>query len=124
MQYATGNQDDDSAATARFFRGSIEIFGNFYKKEEISAILVPLPHTRQRMYHTGEIILVAFTYAPSEFFPCDGRILSISSYTALYSLVGSTYGGDGRTTFALPLLTAPTGLRYLICNLGDYPERP
>jgi microcystin-dependent protein len=50
----------------------------------------------------GEIRLVAFTFAPRGWAFCAGQLLSISQNTALFSLLGTTYGGDGRTTFALP----------------------
>lgn len=52
--------------------------------------------------YTGQIILFAGDYAPRDWVPCDGRTLSIQEYPALYSLVTTTYGGDGRTTFAVP----------------------
>lgn len=50
----------------------------------------------------GEIRLVGFNYAPQGWAFCNGQILSIAQNTALFSLLGTTYGGDGRTTFALP----------------------
>ncbi len=50
----------------------------------------------------GQIIMVGFNYAPRGWAMCDGRLLPISQNQALFSLLGTTYGGDGRTTFALP----------------------
>ncbi len=50
----------------------------------------------------GEIIPVAFDFAPRGWFQCNGALLSIAQNQALFSLLGTTYGGDGRTTFALP----------------------
>ncbi len=50
----------------------------------------------------GEIIMFAGNFAPRGWALCDGQLLPISSYTALFSILGTTYGGDGRTTFALP----------------------
>lgn len=50
----------------------------------------------------GEISYVAFNYAPNDWLPCDGQVLPISQYNALFSLIGTTYGGNGTTTFALP----------------------
>jgi microcystin-dependent protein len=50
----------------------------------------------------GEIRMVAFNYAPPGWFLCQGQTLSISSYSALYSILGTTYGGDGKSTFCLP----------------------
>jgi microcystin-dependent protein len=50
----------------------------------------------------GQIILVPYNFAPRGFAFCQGQILSISQNTALFSLLGTTYGGNGQTTFALP----------------------
>ena len=50
----------------------------------------------------GEITLFAGNFAPRNWAFCNGQLLSISSNTALFSLLGTTYGGDGRTVFALP----------------------
>lgn len=52
--------------------------------------------------YIGEISYVTFNYAPRNWFACDGQMISISQNPALYSLIGTTYGGDGRSTFALP----------------------
>ena len=52
----------------------------------------------------GEIILAAFNFAPRGYARCDGQLLPISQNTALFSLLGTTYGGDGKSTFALPSL--------------------
>ena len=56
----------------------------------------------------GEVRLVGFNFAPRGWAFCDGQILAIQSYTALFSLLGTTYGGDGRTTFGLPDLRGRT----------------
>jgi microcystin-dependent protein len=50
----------------------------------------------------GEIKIVAFNFAPKFWATCDGQILAIASNTALFSLLGTQYGGNGQTTFALP----------------------
>jgi len=55
----------------------------------------------QDMY-IGQMMLVPYTFCPRYWLPADGSILSISQNSALYSLLGTTYGGDGQTTFALP----------------------
>src|SRR5271155_4717230 len=52
----------------------------------------------------GEIRIVPFSFAPTEWAFCNGQLLPISQNTALFSLLGTTYGGDGRTNFALPNL--------------------
>ncbi len=50
----------------------------------------------------GEIHMVGFNFPPRGYAECNGAILPISQNQSLYSLLGTTYGGDGRTTFALP----------------------
>jgi microcystin-dependent protein len=50
----------------------------------------------------GEIRWVAFDFAPKGWAKCDGQILAISQNTALFALLGTTYGGNGQSTFALP----------------------
>lgn len=50
----------------------------------------------------GQIIAVGFNFAPIGWAPCDGRTLAISEYQVLYTLIGTTYGGNGTTTFNLP----------------------
>jgi len=52
--------------------------------------------------YTGEIRMFAGNFAPRQWAYCDGQLLAISQNNALFSLLGTTYGGDGRTTFALP----------------------
>lgn len=71
----------------------------------------------------GDVILTAGKTAPMGTVPADGQLLSIASNTALFSLLGSRYGGDGKTTFALPNLkkAAPNGLTYSICQFGIFP---
>ena len=50
----------------------------------------------------GEIMMVGFNFAPRGWATCDGQLLPIAQNSALFSLLGTTYGGDGRTTFGLP----------------------
>jgi microcystin-dependent protein len=50
----------------------------------------------------GQIMMVGYTFCPRGWTEADGQLLPISSNSALFSLYGTTYGGDGRTTFALP----------------------
>lgn len=50
----------------------------------------------------GELRVVPFNFAPNGWAVCEGQLLSIAQNTALFSLLGTNYGGDGRTTFGLP----------------------
>lgn len=52
--------------------------------------------------YLGSINIFAFGFAPNGYVPCNGQLLSISQYQALFSLIGTNYGGNGITTFALP----------------------
>ncbi len=71
----------------------------------------------------GEIMLTAGSVANG--MPASGQILPISQWQALFSLLGTKYGGNGTSTFALPDLraVAPNGLTYSICIYGLYPSR-
>src|SRR5580692_7133118 len=54
--------------------------------------------------YLGEVRIFGFNFAPIGWATCDGQILSISQNTALFSLLGTYYGGNGTSTFALPNL--------------------
>ena len=71
----------------------------------------------------GTVILSAGLVGPG--IPANGQLLSIQNNTALFALIGSTYGGDGTTTFALPDLRSvtPDDMTYYLCDLGVYPVR-
>lgn len=80
----------------------------------------------------GEIRLFAGSFEPRYWAFCKGQKLSISGNEALFSIIGTKYGGDGRTTFALPKIAPLLGadsrtpyddLNYIICLQGIYPSR-
>lgn len=50
----------------------------------------------------GEIMMFGGNYAPIGWMPCDGRLLPIAVYDSLFTILGTTYGGDGESTFGLP----------------------
>jgi microcystin-dependent protein len=54
--------------------------------------------------YVGEIYMMGCNFAPTGFALCDGQLLPISEYSTVFNLIGTTYGGDGVTTFALPNL--------------------
>lgn len=60
----------------------------------------------------GQIQAFGFNFAPRGWAKCDGQLLPISQYSALFSLLGTIYGGDGRTTFALPDLRGRSPIHY------------
>jgi microcystin-dependent protein len=77
----------------------------------------------------GEVQIVGFTFCPRGFAQMNGQLLPINQNTALFSLLGTTYGGNGQTTFALPTARpafTATGapLLYCIALQGIFPSRP
>jgi microcystin-dependent protein len=80
--------------------------------------------------YMGTIMLFAFSYAPDDeqgWTTCEGQILTITQYQALYSIIGTVYGGDGVKTFALPNLRGAEPLpnmKFYIATKGLYPPRP
>jgi microcystin-dependent protein len=78
----------------------------------------------------GEIHLMSFNFAPKGWALCRGQTLNISQNQALFSLLGTQFGGDGVTTFALPNLEAAElqmdpvyGVHYYIALQGVFPSR-
>ncbi|MGP0049208.1 MAG: phage tail protein [Solirubrobacteraceae bacterium] len=73
----------------------------------------------------GEIRIFGTNFAPIGWAQCNGQLLSIAQNTALFSILGTTYGGDGRSTFALPNLqgNVPVGMGQLaggqLYDLGE-----
>lgn len=62
--------------------------------------------------YIGEIRMFAGNYAPSGWMFCEGQSLLIASYETLYMLIGTTYGGDGQSTFNLPDLRGRVPIHY------------
>lgn len=60
----------------------------------------------------GEIKIMSFGYAPRNWAMCNGQFLPINQNQALFSLLGTMYGGNGQTTFALPDLRGQTPIHY------------
>lgn len=74
----------------------------------------------------GNIQLFPYNFAPVGYLLCNGSLLSISEYSVLYSLIGTTYGGNGSTNFAIPNMLGEEpipGMNYYICYDGQYPMR-
>lgn len=75
----------------------------------------------------GEVRAFPFLFAPQGWAACQGQIVPISTNTALYSLIGNTYGGAAPATFALPNLPPFAGkegtLQYCIAIQGVFPPR-
>ena len=73
----------------------------------------------------ASIGLFAENFMPNDYVPCDGRLLQISQSTALFSLIGTIFGGNGTTNFAVPDLrkVTPDNMMYGICQYGIFPSR-
>lgn len=78
----------------------------------------------------GEIRMFGGDFAPRGWARCHGQLLPIADHAPLFSLIGTTYGGDGVDTFALPDLrqdttpSAPLPVTFIIALAGVYPSRP
>lgn len=71
----------------------------------------------------GQICLMAMNFVPRGWAKCDGTLLAISNNNALFTLLGTTYGGDGSATFALPSLKSPIpNAQYCIATQGIFPS--
>ena len=68
--------------------------------------------------YVGEIRLFAFGRVPTGWLACNGQPLSIAQYQALYTLIGTTYGGDGQQTFKLPNLQSRVPVHMGTSNIG------
>jgi len=110
------------------------------KKILLAAVLattLPSGASQAQDCFLGEIRLFAGNFTPRNYMKAEGQLLSISQNTALFSILGTMYGGDGRTTFALPDMRAPqnshsgsmptnkprTPNNYIICTMGIFPSR-
>lgn len=74
----------------------------------------------------GQIQAFPYNFAPKGWAACTGQTLPINQNQALFALIGTTFGGDGRTTFALPNLQGKEpcpGLQYCIAMIGIFPSR-
>ncbi|MUG68730.1 MULTISPECIES: phage tail protein [Paenibacillus] len=70
--------------------------------------------------YIGEIRMFAGDFAPVGWELCDGRLLHIQDYELLFSLLGTTYGGDGLTTFGLPDLRGRVPIHYGTSSAGTH----
>ncbi len=75
---------------------------------------------------TGEVFITGSNFCPRSTYEADGRMLAVEDDKPLASVLGSRFGGDGITEFALPDLRpyAARGTRYCIVHSGIYPELP
>ncbi|WP_416832233.1 MAG: phage tail protein [Erythrobacter sp.] len=93
-----------------------------------AATLTLASPVQAREGYLAEVFVFGGNFCPRGTLPADGRLLEIRTNTALFSLLGTTYGGDGRTTFALPNLDGMEDkdgrkVKFCIVTQGIYPSR-
>ena len=98
---------DGKDVTVAFSPSSAADFSAPVSGSKLSAVMVMLSKWRnyisRALVPTGTVLAFAGSSAPSGFLLCDGRAVSRTTYTSLFSVIGTTYGsGDGKTTFNLP----------------------
>ena len=69
--------------------------------------------------YLGQLMLFATDFCPAGFAPCDGQLLAITQNQALYSLLGTNFGGDGQSTFGLPDLRCRAPMHQGTCTDGS-----
>lgn len=78
----------------------------------ISGVILPQPAPAEDLPYLGEIEIFSFNFAPKGWAECNGQLLPINQNQALFSVLGTTYGGNGVTTFALPDLRGRLAIHY------------
>ncbi len=97
----------------------------------VGALLLPLtsqPASAGTDQYLGEVMTAAFSFCPLGWAAMNGQLLPINQNQALFALLGTNYGGDGRTNFALPtakpIITATgAALTQCIALVGAFPPR-
>jgi microcystin-dependent protein len=106
--------------------GVISRYGRMTAMIVFGASVVATPANAQTPL-LGEVDLIASNFCPRGWLPADGRLLRISEYTALFAVMGTTYGGNGTTDFALPKVSFPTQsggpLMACVATQGAMPRR-
>jgi microcystin-dependent protein len=121
-------EPEDKGAVARSF--NIVLGASAALAFAAALALQALPARASTEPYIGEIQTFAFNFCPRFFAPLLGQLLPINQNQALFSLLGTTYGGNGTTNFALPmgkpLPTLKQGAPLLQCIAltGVYPSRP
>lgn len=115
--------------------GGAMLFGGHFCPGGAKELGMPFPDVRlcarqgdHVPYYMGSIILMGTKFCPSGTLEAAGQTLPLNRNTALFSLFGSKFGGDGKASFALPNLRgkgpiANPALVYCVVTVGDYPRR-
>jgi hypothetical protein len=94
-------------------------------KKQTAPARLGQPHAAATLPYIGQIASFPFAFAPDGWAACKGQILPISQYVTLFSLIRTTYGGNGTTVFALPNLPprGPSGPWYYVALEGVFPPQ-
>lgn len=115
--------------------GGAMLFGGNFCPGGVRELGMPFPDVRlcprqgdYFPYYMGSIILMGSKFCPTGTLEAAGQTLPLSRNSALFSLFGSKFGGDGKASFALPDLRgkapiANSALVYCVVTVGDYPRR-
>jgi microcystin-dependent protein len=98
--------------------GSVGLFSGLSAIDDARAASKPVPGKASRDSFRGSIAMVAFNFPPNGWAFCNGALIPIAQNNALFALIGTIYGGDGRSTFGLPDLRG-----RIPVNAGDGPGR-
>lgn len=78
------------------------------------------------MAYVGETRIYAFQFAPEGWLPCEGQLVATGDAEQLFQLIGTSFGGDGQSNFALPKVAGPCSgdeaLGVCICLFGEWPQ--
>jgi hypothetical protein len=83
------------------------------------------PSPQATLPYIGQVELFPYDFVPEGWVACTGELLPIEENATLFTLIGTTYGGDGQNDFALPNLPprGPSGPRYCVALEGTFPQR-
>jgi microcystin-dependent protein len=86
----------------------------------LALLMLAVPVHAQDSPFVGQIDIVGFNFAPVGWMICEGQLLPISEYETLFNLIGTTYGGDGQSTFALPDLRGRMAIHQGFNGVSGY----
>jgi len=94
----------------------------------LTMLLAAATPSLAQTFYLGQILTFPYNFCPANTLPTNGELLPITQYTALFALLGTSYGGNGTTTFALPNIKAPLSanrspLISCIAISGVFPSR-
>ena len=106
-------------------------------KRTVAALILCASGSANAECMIGELTTFAGDFVPRGYAEADGRLLSVAQFPSLFAIMGTRYGGDGSTTFALPNIqnglthqpattspsASPVVLKTLVCIAGEFPTQ-